>query len=321
MTEMTAHNHHFLSQCYLKGFTDGGSKKSKLLVLDCETGKTFSTTPRNVGSLRDFNRLDLPGVDQNALEEALAEFESSAASSLRRLGDGAFFTDEIRANVIFLMALLATRSPARRERVRQFHEHIAVHMMDLITSSQERWDGQIRQLKASGYAVPENVTYEDARRFHHDKAYNFDVAREHQIHLEFVGVDAILPTLSARNWVLIRATDETGPFITSDNPVSLTWTHPNEIPVLHRQHPGHGLKGTLITFPISSELAITGEFDGPDDGEPGMGTPEVVANINSSTILASKRQIFARKLGFKYISGDGAVQDGKVLLQTLGRSK
>jgi len=81
---MTARHHHYLSQCYLKGFTKGGSKKSKLIVIDLKRKKYFETIPRNVGGIRDSNRIDIERIDQNILEKSIAEFESAAAASLRR---------------------------------------------------------------------------------------------------------------------------------------------------------------------------------------------------------------------------------------------
>ena len=81
---MTARHHHFLSQCYLRGFTKGNSKKSKLTVIDLLQNKHFETKPRNVGGLRDFNRIDVEGVDPIFLEKSLAEFEGEAARALKR---------------------------------------------------------------------------------------------------------------------------------------------------------------------------------------------------------------------------------------------
>ncbi|MFZ3064317.1 MAG: DUF4238 domain-containing protein [Nitrospirota bacterium] len=78
---MTARHHHYLSQCYLKGFTKGDSKKSKLTVIDFREKKLFETTPRNVGGIRDFNRIDIEAIDQNALEKSLSGKSSRVRST------------------------------------------------------------------------------------------------------------------------------------------------------------------------------------------------------------------------------------------------
>ncbi len=62
-------HHHYLSQCYLKGFTQGSSKKSKLTVIDLKEKKRFEIIPRNVGGMRDFNRVEIEGVDPEVVEK------------------------------------------------------------------------------------------------------------------------------------------------------------------------------------------------------------------------------------------------------------
>ncbi|OKR44764.1 hypothetical protein BH595_17235 [Pseudomonas aeruginosa] len=85
---MTSRHHHFLSQCYLRGFTKNGSKKSRLIALEPEKRSYFETNPRNVGGIRDFNRIEVEGVDQEVLEKSLSEFESDAATALSVGADG-----------------------------------------------------------------------------------------------------------------------------------------------------------------------------------------------------------------------------------------
>lgn len=93
---MTARHHHYLSQCYLKGFTNGKAKKSKLIVFDLREKKSFETIPRNVGGMRDFNRVNVEGVDQNHIEKALADFEGKAATALKKLEETSDFVGEVR---------------------------------------------------------------------------------------------------------------------------------------------------------------------------------------------------------------------------------
>ena len=58
-----ARAHHFLSRCYLKGFTQQGTKYSKLTTLDLKKESFFITTPKNVGHERDFNTIGLDGFE------------------------------------------------------------------------------------------------------------------------------------------------------------------------------------------------------------------------------------------------------------------
>ncbi|MGB6144181.1 MAG: DUF4238 domain-containing protein [Rhodanobacter sp.] len=314
---MPAHNHHFLSQCYLRGFTDNGSKKSKLIGVDRETGKSFATTPRNVGSLRDFNRIDAEGIDPDALENSLSEFEAGAAQALRALAERAKFEGEVLDNVLTLAGLLHVRSPGQREHWRKFQAQVAERIMDITLATPERWENQLRQMREAGQELKGDTSYENAKRFFDSKAYTIDVAREHHIRMEFVGLDAVMPFLMQRRWLLLEATADTGPFVTSDHPVNLSWKEPESVPPFHRNHPGHGMKETRVWFPVSKDLGMIGEFEGREGRH--KATKQVVAAMNSMTISFSQRQFYAPNLGFPIVGPNGEIHDGRHLLNALGR--
>lgn len=308
---MTARHHHYLSQCYLRGFTEGCSKNSKLTVFDHLANKVYETRPRNVGGIRDFNRIDTEGVDQNVLEHTLAEFESNAAKALRNIEEGASFEGDNKELILYLAALIGTRSPARREHWRRFQAQVMEQVMGLTLASRERYESQVRQMRKTGREMDDSVGYEDVKKFFESKEYRIEVAREHHIHMEFVGVQAIFPLLLSRNWMIVKATVESGPFISSDNPVGLVWNDPDSIPPFYRNSPGYGLKDTRVFFPLSKSTALVGEFDGKE----GIirGNRELIASINTFTLAHSKKQIYAPKLGFYYLNESQLLCDGKHL--------
>lgn len=55
----TARLHHYIPQCYLKGFTHTQNRQAKLFVLDAIKKKSFETIARNIGAERDFNKLEI----------------------------------------------------------------------------------------------------------------------------------------------------------------------------------------------------------------------------------------------------------------------
>lgn len=312
---MTARHHHYLSQCYLKGFTKGGAKKSKLTVIDLEENRYFETIPRNVGGIRDFNRISDEGVDQNILEKSLSDFEGAAASALRKLEEGAIFEGEIKDLILNLLAMVAIRSPQRREHFRQFQAQIAERVIDLALATKERWESQIRQLKKSGADLDYNVTYEDMKMFYENKEYSIEVARERHIHLESVGIKAILPCLFQRNWLLVKSTSVSGSFITTDNPANLTWNKPDKIPQLYRSSPGYGMKDTQVYFPVSKNIALIGEFDGHKGTIDG--TREIIADLNSKILMFTYKQLYAPNFSFYFRGRNGEALDGIRLLNNI----
>ena len=98
-----ARHHHYISQCYLKGFTKGGSKKSKLTVVDFKEKKLFETISRNVGGIRDFNRIEVEGTNPNTIEQSLARFEGKIDSAIQKLEQDLSFEGETRDLILFLI--------------------------------------------------------------------------------------------------------------------------------------------------------------------------------------------------------------------------
>lgn len=72
-----ARKHHYISQCYLKGFAERRDKNAMLQVWEVDTGRSFKTKPVGVGAERDFNRIEIDGVDPNTLEKAFVVLRPS----------------------------------------------------------------------------------------------------------------------------------------------------------------------------------------------------------------------------------------------------
>lgn len=312
---MPARHHHYISQCYLKGFTKRGGKKSKLTVVDFKEKKLFETIPRNVGGIRDFNRIEVDGTNPNTIEQSLARFEGKIASALQKLEQDLSFEGDTKDLILFLIALIAVRSPEMREHWRNFQAKISERIMDLSLATKERWESLIKQMNENGKEVIENVTYEDMKKLHERKAYTIKVSKEYYIYTEFAEIEAMLPYLASRNWLIIRSTNDSGPFRTTDNPVNLTWKEPEKIPPFYRNSPGYGMKDTQVYFPVSKNLALVGEFDGPNGKIDG--TRELIAALNSKMLLFRYKQIYAPKIGFYFRGKEGEILEGTQVLKQI----
>ncbi|MDQ2843331.1 MAG: DUF4238 domain-containing protein [Acidobacteriota bacterium] len=77
--------HHYVPQCWLKGFTATGEANSRLWVSDYKRNKQWPSTPENTGHIRDFYRVDVPNLDPEAFENNYSEYESAIAPTLNRL--------------------------------------------------------------------------------------------------------------------------------------------------------------------------------------------------------------------------------------------
>lgn len=64
---MAARKHHYVPQCYLKLFSVSHKKIPQITVFDRERKKVYKAGIDNVAAQRDFNAIDVEGMDADAL--------------------------------------------------------------------------------------------------------------------------------------------------------------------------------------------------------------------------------------------------------------
>lgn len=308
-----ARNHHWVPQCYLKGFAKSPSKNAQLYVVDAVKDKAFVTTPRNVASERDFNRIEVDGMAPDHVESGYARFEGVASAALRRLCERRDFGSAEDHNLILnLIALLAIRNPRMREHSRRMHETIIKRAVELATATKERFERSIAGAVRDGHVEPDHgLSYESMRDFVERDRYTIDVPTTRHVDDELRRVDVVLPLLGRRSWMLLRAAPGTGGFVTSDHPVVLDWIDRRGRGTF--QSPGHGLKSTEVIFPVSQDLVMYGQFEGRF-GVLDVGL-EAVTLINTDIIGRAQRQIYAKDDRFRYALPSGQQRFGGDLLR------
>jgi hypothetical protein len=296
-----ARNHHYVPQAYLKGFTEGGSKKSNFVVYDVKTGSRFETKPRNVCAERDFNRVNIPGVDPNVVESDMGKFEALIPPAIHDIDNRNSFEGDSRDTILNLIAILATRHPDRREVLRKFHAQIAKVAMSVVMSKPEIYNRTTISLEQSGIQSSfAKVPYEQMRRFVDGGEYAINVGTEHHLRMEATAYEAALDCLAQRQWTLYRAVD--GHFITSDLPVCLTWRNPDQVPPFYRASPGHAMRDTEVVFPLSKQLALIGTFDGEDGAH--QASTRLVGAVNSRVMAHARRHIYSAKRSFPMMDAE-----------------
>lgn len=309
-----ARNHHYLPQCYLKGFGKSPSKKACLYVFDVYTGKSFCTCPRNVGALRDFNTVDVEDHPLDVIEKVFSQFESQAAKVLEKMRYSHVMPEGDDFNVLMnLIAQMAIRNPYIRETIKKIQTDVVERITDLALSTKERWESITHRMKEAGEVVDESISYEELKRFHDEKRYTIEIANFRNIKLEMAGINAILPTLANRKWTLVVANEKSGYFIGSDRPVTLIWTSPK----LQDSFcpPGYGMKRTEIVFPVMKELALVGTFEGEDrviDAN-----KKSVALLNSRILSLADKQVFSSEPTFQFMACDNSIYEASELKRFL----
>ena len=296
---MVARRHHYLPQCYLKGFSKPRKRgKSHHVHVYDRSGKTFNANIINIATKKDFNRVEIEGHPPDALEQGLAKFEGELGPALVRILEGrSLKNDDDRALLFNLIAMSAIRTPQHRETVRDFHEQTAQIIMDLATATKERWEGQMRRMKAEGYVPEDDVPYEEMRAAVIGRKFRIRVPTEQHIEMEMHALDAVLPTLFKRKWVVLLPPMESAGFVTCDHPVCLMFSDPKMRGKF--KGPGHGLAGTQLIFPIGTHMAIVGAYE-IEEGMLKL-NEDRVAGVNGALVTYADRQVYAANPDFAYV--------------------
>jgi hypothetical protein len=184
--------------------------------------------------------------------------------------------------------------------MRDFHERVAKLVLDVSLATPERWEAQVKRAREAGYLkdAPKvaELSYEQMKKFAREANFNISVRRERHIQLELETFNKMLPILLERKWLLLRAPQDSGGFITSDHPVVLIWSNPAMRGGFHS--PGFGLIGTEVFFPISTRLAVVGAFELQEATIDVH--PNAVASLNGAQVAYAQRQVYARDRNFTY---------------------
>ena len=194
---MISRRHHFLPQCYLKGFAQPRKRgKSHHVVVFDRDGKKFTTNIANIAVEHDFNRVEVEGHPPDVFEQAMAKFEAELSPALARILEAGNLRDEKDRGILLdFIAHISVRNPRYRETFRKFNEEIMTKIMELATATKERWEGELEKMRRAGRPVSENLSYEEMREFVKKKQFRIELRNEFQIGTEMGGVDAVLPTL------------------------------------------------------------------------------------------------------------------------------
>jgi hypothetical protein len=299
---------HYVPRFYLNGFV---GEKERLFVVNRPTEKTFRTAPDNVAGENYFNRIEVEGMDPNAVEKALSEFESEVAPAIERIKTAkSVAKEEDRAALMNLMAAVAVRNPWRREAINEIHNELVRRQLAAKFGTKEAWNKSVAELKAAGvWNEDAGITFEDMQEVIKDA--KFEIPKEFRIAIEINLHDHLTELLWNRKWQILVAAEGSGGFVTTDDPVCLRWANGQPHGGLS---PGFSVQGTEVIFPLSTTLALRGRFEGEENViEADAAT---VGTINSLVISNAKNQVYAHDYCFKFMREDPAeLGSGATLVQ------
>lgn len=293
--------HHYVPRCYLKRFTHEKSKSAKLFVVDMVAGKSYWTNPRNVGAQTDFNRVEIPGQPPDVLERALSRFDGELGTALAAIErDRTLENENAKLVLLNFASVVAARNPEVRARMEDALSRVYEVVADLVTATPERFHATLRRARAArpDQSMPD-VPYEKVRDFVRNR--EFEIVFPHGYHVghEFAGQDAVLRTMLARRWALMRAPEGTE-FVTNDRPACLLPNTPTRHPL------GFGMTNTTVLLPVTASLLAVGTFDGLEGAFEAR--REHVAVLNQALVRRCTRWVFARSDAFEIAFGGSTIR-------------
>ncbi|PRH22464.1 DUF4238 domain-containing protein [Burkholderia multivorans] len=265
---------HYLPQFYLRGFSDGGTHFHQI---EKKTGKSFGARVADSAAIRDFHTLDFKDCpDPDAFEKLLATVEGAIAPALSDLLLTERFSSDSRLAINRLTAMLMARVPASKAMVEQ------------VTQEVMRSVGI--QLQMHGKLPDPPIGFEDALSFEN---LSIEVANWHLVkHMFSLAFDEdILHVVGRLQAELIKAPNGRQ-FITGDQPVAQF--NGDARPEESNGRGGLADPDTVLTLPLSSELALALYYGPAKENKPRIASEDEIDEVNRRTIVMAVERLFVR---------------------------
>ena len=216
----TPRRHHYVSQFYLRGFSDPALQDEQIHVIDKEERRHFVTTSNNIALQSDFNRINIQGHAMDEIESHLAQIEGQAATVLKDVAQNATLPQNRDMDVLVVfIGILAVNNPQIRDSLISIDQEIARQMMQSVVESRETYESRLSEL-----GIENPIEYDVARAFVESGNYTISIEDSDGYYLGrvFDALDrVVLPLFSNMLWSLVIAEDGANDFICSDRPVFL----------------------------------------------------------------------------------------------------
>jgi hypothetical protein len=308
---MTARLHHYIPRFFLEGFVN---PEGFVHVFDLATGRQWKAKPDQIARERDFYRIDNPNLPPNTVEEALSQLEHELAPAVVRLRDSRILPgqeEEDFARLANLIAMLGARVPGAINAFADPVAKIGESIVRMMLQTPERYEAFLAERQSKGEDTSAEPTWAQMKEAFESGAIKVTTSQDYRVAIMLQSMDIILPCLSGRSWGLISVSDteESGPLVCSDRPVSLTWTE--KMPAFYS--PGWGTTSTELLLPVSGTLGILSAFEPVPTLVDGNAVQ--VAAANTHALRHSERFLFSPEPRFSVIGAEGQLVGSEKVLE------
>jgi Protein of unknown function (DUF4238) len=285
-----AEAHHYVSRCYLNGFTaptDARRPTAYLHVADLDAGTVRRRAPRKVAHQVDYYAIPLEdgGVDYS-IERHWGKVETGAAPVLKQVREGAALAAVDHSWLVALAAVHFGRVPAKRETFRQWDLEIARTHLEILGFSRPTLEKALRDPYPDKSFSPSEIDDLQQEIFSAPKRYELSAAKHAGLRHTVRAVEIANETFRQMSWEWLTAPLGSA-FLTSDCPV--TAYNPK-----HTEPWDHGLRNenTQVAFPITPTICLFASWNGIHLDERCLEAAQVTA-INERTAYFATRHCFS----------------------------
>lgn len=305
MANKPARGHHYVSRFYLEGFASAELAGSRVWQWDLKRHIVVPASVEDIGKERDFNLHTNSGFAPDAIEKALAQFESPAAEALKSIRTTRTpLPVENLQRVLSLASLYAVRNPGWRRFLIQFTERIIAQQVRKATDTREKRERIAAQMTEAGTPTTADAL-EKADKAYREGRLIFSMPQNSILAREFERAVQLERLLNDRVWTLVQPIEDRDEFIASDSPVVLgsRW---GALRVPVTLWSGWGRPETTISFPLSPRLALLGSFGG--NTMTAQISSRAVADINTRTLRQADQFLFTASKSFVVLDHQGRIQ-------------
>lgn len=249
---------HFCPKSYLKNFID---KDGYVWAIpQSSLRKQYKAKPENIAKERDFYTLKVEDElqhDPYMLEKTFAEIEGKADRVIKKIITAPqtltpFLSKKELGELLSFVGLFAARTSAVRETYNANTQQINKLLMKVVLANKERF---ISTAKKAGLDEMTDKDYFRLKEFHERDEYDIKSTQNSILQNLLHTADTVTNCLLSRNWILGKSSKYK--FISSDNPVVLSWIEP----IYSTRPPGFGLSNTQVILPLTPFLCLVGVFE------------------------------------------------------------
>jgi hypothetical protein len=254
MSKEKARKHHYISQGYMRGFSD---VKNQLYVKDKKNNSIRPTSPKGVAYLKDYYMVDtVDEKDSAEIEETLATIESVCIPILKKLASGSDLTNPEWADLAIYIGLQNGRTPFAKARMENVATIVATNLVKQKLADAYNNPAIFKEI-ADDFekAHPEipRLTKEKIKEWilKPGPLANLKMDTGNYVTQFFQNAHHIADGLLGLKWEVYHAPEESS-FISSDNPIVIEIKRelaPNEVLAIM-------LKGSVRYFPINSKTCL-----------------------------------------------------------------